>query len=240
MSGQEMEAHVEIGEARKLQLRLALLIYEDERRTFATLHEVLPQVEGPPLLAPAQPLSLSFLRKLSEGLGARIAAEVLPGNVLARTPEMLAWWAPASRRIMFFAGADEKARMLNGSVFPQPALVFKVRNRELFVRALGANLRPKADTRLKTAPYWNVAGEGGRVCLGTTRVPDDLSVGSMAAFETAFFQSEYTHPWGTVRLTTHPGGFVGLWDGLRGKKKFPNHYLVDARQTLREFIVQER
>ena len=236
MSEREMEAHVEIGEAFKLQLRRALLIYEDERRTFATLHEVLPQVEGPPLLAPAQPLSLSFLKRLSEGLGAQIATEVLPANVLARTPEMLAWWVPASRRIMFFGGADEKARILNGSVFPQPALVFKVRNRELFVRALDANLRAKAGTSLKTAPYWNVAGDDGRVCLGTTRMPDDLSVGSIPAFETAFFQSEYTHPWGAARLTTHPGGFVGLWGDLRGKKKFPTRYLTDARQTLRQFI----
>lgn len=235
-----MEAHVGIGETCKLQLRHALLIYEDERWTFATLHDVLPQAGSAPLLAPAQPLSLSFLRKLSEGLGARIAPEVLPGNVLARTPEMLAWWVPASRRIMFFGGPDEKARMLNGLVFPQPALVFKVRNTELFVRALDANPRPKADTRLKTAPYWNVAGNDGRVCLGNTRVPDDLSVGSMPAFETSFFQSEYTHPWGAARLTTHSGGFVGLWSDLRGKKKFPTRYLTDARQTLREFIAQER
>jgi PRTRC genetic system protein B len=235
-----MEAHVEIGESCNLQLRHALLVYEDQRRTFATLHEVVQQAEGAPLLAPAQPLSLAFLRRLAEGLGSRIAPEVLPENVLSRTPEMLAWWVPASRQIMFFGGADENARMLNGSVFPQPALVFKVRHRELFVRAIDANLRPKADTRLKTAPYWNVAGDDGRVCLGTTRVPDDLSVGSMPAFETAFFQSEYTHPWGAARLTTHPGGFVALWGDLRGKKKFPTRYLMDARQTLREFIAQER
>jgi PRTRC genetic system protein B len=235
-----MEAHVQIGESCNLRLRHAVLIYEDERRAFATLHDVLAQVEGAPLLAPAQPLSLSFLKRLSEGLGARIATEILPANVLGRTPGMLAWWVPTSRRIMFFGEADEKARMLNGLVFPQPALVFKVRNRELFVRALDANLRPNADTRLKTAPYWNVAGDDGRVCLGTTQVPDNLSVDSMPAFETAFFQSEYTHPWGGARLTTHPGGFVGLWGGLRGKKKFPTHYLIDARQTLREFIAQER
>lgn len=235
-----MEAHVQIGESCNLRLSHALLVYGDERRAFATLHDVLPQAEGAPLLAAAQPLSLCFLRGLSEGLGARIAPEVLPANVLARTPEMLVWWVSMSRRIMFFGEADKKARMLNGSVFPQPPLVFKVYGRELFVRALGTNARPEADTRLKTAPYWNVAADGGRVCLGTTRVPDDLSVDSMSSWETAFFQSEFTHPLGAARLTRHPGGFTGLWESLRGKRTFPPRYLVDARQTVREFIIQER
>lgn len=128
-----MEAHVGIGESCKLELRHALLVYEDDRRAFATMHDVLPQEHGAPLLAPAQSLSLSFLKRLSEGLGARIAPEVLPANVLARTPEMMVWWVAASRRIMFFGEMDEKARTLNGFVFPQPPLVFRVCRGELFM-----------------------------------------------------------------------------------------------------------
>jgi PRTRC genetic system protein B len=235
-----MEAHVQIGESSNLRLRRALLVYADERRAFATLHEIVPQAEGAPLLAPAQPLSLAFLRRLSEGLGAHIAPEVLPASVVVRTPEMIVWWIAASRRIMFFGGADEKARTLNGLLFPQPPLLFKVRNRELFVRALDANHRPETDTCLKTAPYWNVATDNGRVCLGTVRAPGGASVDSMPLWETAFFQSEFTHPWGAARLTSHRGGFTSLWGSLRGKKKFPIRYLVDARQSLREFIAQER
>jgi PRTRC genetic system protein B len=235
-----MEAHVEISESCKLQLRHALLVYTDEHAAFATLHDVLPQAEGAPLLAPAQPLSLAFLRRLAEGLGSRVAPEVLPANILGRTPEMIVWWMRASRRMMFFGEADKEARKLNGRMFPHPSLVFRVCDRELFVRALKRDARPEANTRLKTAPYWNVAGDNGRVCLGTVRAPDSISVDSMAAWETSFFQSEFTHPLGAARLTTHPGGFLGLWDSLRRKKKFPARYLTDARQTLREFIVQER
>jgi len=234
-----MEAHIEIGESCNLALRHALLVYSDEHGAFATLHDVLPQAEGAPLLAPAQPLSLAFLRRLAEGLGSRVAPEVLPANILARTPEMIIWWIRAARRIMFFGGADEGARELNGHVFPQPPLVFKVCRGELSVRALERNARPEGNTGLKTAPYWNVAGDNGRVCLGTVRAPDSTSVDSMTAWETSFFQSEFTHPLGAARLTTHPGGFLGLWDSLQGKKKFPARYLTDARQTLREFIVQE-
>lgn len=235
-----MEAYVEIGQSCHLQLRHALLIYDDGRRTFATLHDVLPQAEGAPLLASASPLSLAFIRRLSEGLGASIAPELLPVNILARTPEMLVWWIPASRQIIFFGEADKRARKLNGSVLPQPPLVFKVRERELFVRAVDTNSRPEADTHLKTAPYWNVAGDDGRVCLGTVRPPDRASVDSMVSWERAFFQSEFTHPWGAARLTTHPRGVIGLWESLQGKKKFPGRYLTDGGQTLREFITQER
>jgi len=235
-----MEAHVEISESCKLQLRHALLVYTDEHAAFATLHDVLPQAEGAPLLAPAQPLSLDFLRRLAEGLGSRVAPEVLPSNILARTPEMIVWWIRASSRIMFFGGADEGARKLNGRMFPHPSLVFRVCDRELFVRALESDARPEADTQLKTAPYWNVAGDSGRVCLGTVRAPDSTSVDSMTAWQTSFFHSEFTHPLGAARLTTHPGGFLGLWHSLSGKKKFPVRYLTDARQTLQEFIAQER
>lgn len=235
-----MEAHVQIGESCNLQLRHALLIYEDQSRTFATLHDVLPRAEGAPLLAPAKPLSLAFLRRLSQGLGATVDPEVLPANVLARTPEMLVWSLPASRQIMFFGGTDQRARKLNGFTFPQPPLIFKVRDRELFVRALGTNARPTAKTGLRTAPHWNVASDTGRVCLGTVRAPDGASVDSMSSWETAFFQSEYTHAWGAARLTSHPGGFIGLWESVRGNRKFPARYLIDARQTLREFITQER
>jgi PRTRC genetic system protein B len=234
-----MEAHVQIGETCSLQLRHAVLIYEDQRRTFATLHEVRPQTEGAPVLAPAKPLSLAFVRRLSEGLGATVAPEVLPTSVLARTPEMLVWWMVPSSQLMFFGDAEEKTRELNGSTFPQPPLVFKVRDRELFVRALATNARPVAGTRLKTAPYWNVAGDTGRVCLGTVRAPDSVSVDSIASWQTAFFRSEFTHPWGAARLTNHPRGFIGLWESLKRKKKFPSRYLVDAEQTLRDLVTQE-
>ena len=234
-----MEAHIEIGESCNLALRHALLVYSDEHGAFATLHDVLPQAEGAPLLAPAQPLSLAFLRRLAEGLGSRVAPEVLPSNILARTPEMIVWWIRASRRIMFFGGADEGARKLNGRMFPHPSLVFRVCDRELFVRALESDARPETDTRLKTAPYWNVAGDSGRVCLGTVRAPDSTSVDSMTAWQTSFFHSEFTHALGAARLTSHPGGFLGLWDSLQGKKKFPARYLTDARQPLQQFISQE-
>ena len=234
-----MDAHVEIGESYNLELRHAILVYGDQRRAFATLHEVATREEGAPMLGPARPLSLGFLRELAQGLGSQIAHEVLPANVLARTPEMIVWWSQAVRQPMFFGAGDEEARKLNGGIFPHPPLVFKVRGSELFVRALEKNVRPEASTRLMNAPYWNVGGDA-RVCLGTARAPKDASVASMSAWQEAFHRSEFTHALGAVRLTTHGGGFVGLWRSLAGKKRFPVRYLTEAGETLRDFVTRER
>jgi len=234
-----MDAHVAIGESYRLELRHAVLVYGDQHRVFATLHGVAKQEEGAPLLGPAQPLSLAFLRELAQGLGSRVAPEILPANILARTPEMIVWWSRVSRRPTFVGGADDEARKLSGAILPHPPLVFKVRSGELLVRALERNVRPESTTRLMTAPYWNV-GENARVCLGTARVPQDASVESITAWETAFHRSHFTHALGAVRLTTHPGGFVGLWRSLAGKMRFPARYLTEGGENLLDFVTRER
>jgi PRTRC genetic system protein B len=107
---------------------------------------------------------------------------------------------------------------------------------ELFVRALAENCRPAADTRLRNAPYWNTDVHG-QVCLGSMRVPEEMGVSSLSRWEEAYFASEFTHPSGAVRLTTHPGGFLGLWSSLAGRKhSFPVKFLADSKQTLQEFV----
>jgi PRTRC genetic system protein B len=99
---------------------------------------------------------------------------------------------------------------------------------------------PQAETPLKTAPYWNTAGDGGRVCLGNARAPESASVESIKSWQAAFFQSSFTNPLGAVRLTNHKQGFIGLWRSLAGKKVFPVRYLTDAKETLGEFVARER
>ena len=214
-----VDAHVEIGQSYNFELRHAVLVYGDQHHAFATLHEVAKQEESAPMLGPALPLTLAFLRELAQGLGSQVAPEILPANVLARTPEMIVWWNQAARLPMFFGAADEEAQNLNGGIFPHPPLVFKVRDGELFVRALERNVRPEGTTQLMNAPYWNVGGDA-RVCLGTARAPKDASVASIPAWQAAFHRSSFTHAVGAMRLTTHPGGFVGLWRSLAGKNGF--------------------
>jgi len=230
-----MDVRVRIGNNRIFALKQAVLVYQEGNRAFATLHEVKSQPDGPSYLCAGQSVTTGFLETLAKGLGASMAAEFLPEYVLARTPELIAWWSPAQTRLMFFGDGDPKTRHLNGTNYPHPALVFVICGRELFVRALRENRRPKSDTRLMNAPYWNT-DEQGRVCLGSMRVQDEVSASSLRVWEEAYFASEFTHPGGAVRLTTHPAGFVGVWSSLTGRRRFPTTLLVDSRQVLSEFI----
>ena len=232
-----MEARVAIGANRTFVLRNAVLIYGDGTSAFATLHPVVRKGNSQAMyLAPGQSLTSAFLKTLAAELGARITAEILPANVLARTPDMITWWTRARREVMFFGGTDQKARELNGAIYPHPALVFKVAERELFVRALEKDERPTEATPLKNAPYWNVDSAGG-VCLGSTRVPDDIAASSIPVWTFGFFSSQFTHPNGAVRLTTHPQGFVGLWKSLKNSQSvFPIEFLADANETLLQFV----
>jgi PRTRC genetic system protein B len=231
-----VEAQIKVGASRDFKLKHAVLIYGDGSAAFATLHEVVAQKEGSPYLGPGQSLTTAFLRSLAHGLGARVVPEILPENILARTPDMVMWWSRAQRRMMFFGGGSEEGHRLNGRMYSHPALVFKISGQELFVRALEGNTRPAATTPLKTAPYWNTDGQG-LVCQGSMRVPEEVSVDSIAGWENAYFSSEFTHASGAARLTSHPRGFFGLWSNLQDSlDKFPTEFLTDAKQTLREFI----
>jgi PRTRC genetic system protein B len=229
-----MKAYVNIGANHEFKLSEALLIYRGGGDgAFANLHKVKPAEDGIPYLTPGEALTTAFLRTLAQGLGAHVKPEILPDNVLVRTPDMLVWWSKPHQRVMFFGGVNEEGRKLNGLLFPHPPLIFKVIGRDLFVRAISASSRPSSKTPMKTAPYWNT---DNRVCPGSMRVPDTFDVGSIPQWENAFFQSEFTHPGGAVRLTSHPKGFIGLWKSLAGKKHFPVRHLTDAGETLQEFV----
>src|SRR3990172_8777280 len=139
-----MDAQVRIGANRNFVLQRALLIYGDGSGAFATLHEVKYGKDGAPYLGPGQSLTTTFLRSLADGLTVRMVPEILPENVLARTPDLLAWWTRPRCRLMFLGGGSAEAAKLNGRMFPHPALVFKVWGRDLFVRALAVDERPSA------------------------------------------------------------------------------------------------
>jgi hypothetical protein len=64
----EMKVEIAIGEMHRFELRDALLIYRENRRSFITLHTVTAQKEGPPVLGPAQPLTTAFVGDLAESL----------------------------------------------------------------------------------------------------------------------------------------------------------------------------
>jgi PRTRC genetic system protein B len=224
------------GSNRSYGLSKAILVFSDGQESFATVHEPKNSPDGgPPFLDAGEPVNVEFLKQLAKGLGQTVAREILPANILARTPDTVVWWRKQQRRVMFFSDSSD-GRTLNGQVFPQPPLVFRVCGAELAVRALAENKRPMSPTALMFAPYWNCDG-AGRVCLGSMRVPGKLCLQAMEAWERAFFESEFTHAAIGARLTAHPEGFLGLWRNLAGSEAaFPTELLVNSGDTLGTFV----
>jgi len=227
-----MRFSIDVGSELGLKLYQAVLLYRNDHgnRFMATVHGVVQkEADGTPLLGSGQLLSTALLRELTKQLGTNCPAEFLPESVIARTPELIAWWTPAAVRPMFFRDGSELAG-ISGKLFPHSALLFVVRNGVLFVRALPNNRRPDPDTRLAAAPYWNIDNNGA-VCAGTMRAPKSLTVNSIPAWQQAFFQSEFTHPGGAGRLTKRNGGTAALWKSLAGKKVFPRSELIEMEPS---------
>lgn len=234
-----MQVHISIGENHYFELREALLVYGDKQRSFVTRHQAMLHKDAPPTLAPAQPLTLGFVESLVRSLSGPASAEVLPENVLARGDRLLVWWSPACRRQMFYDNSEDKAAHLNGKMFPQPPLVWRVENGDLRIRALAENKRPTAVTTLTVAPFWNLS-DNGRVCTGSMRRPDNARVSAIPEWERGFYESAFTHS-NVGRLTRHAGGFDGLWGELAGRKKpFPAKTLIRIPQTLAQFVRGDR
>ncbi|MDE3187094.1 MAG: PRTRC system protein B [Acidobacteriota bacterium] len=241
-----MQVSVSIGQNHHFELREALLIYRSSEHqyghlgdTFVTHHEVTQgDYARQPALGPAKPLTIEFVHSLVQALGGRVQVEFLPESVIARTERLIAWWTRPQKRQMFFGTTQGDMGGINGAIFPQPALVWLAMDRSLSVRALKEDRRPRADTKLCVAPYWNLY-ETGNVCLGSMRAPDNSTVASIPQWEQSFYESEFTH--GNIgRLTRHPGGFEGLWMELAGKKKFPVGSLIELPETVEEFLCGKR
>ncbi|MBY0373751.1 MAG: PRTRC system protein B [Bryobacteraceae bacterium] len=234
-----MKANIDLGGGQAMGLRGALLVYSGAGRSYCTWHEAARGVSGEPLLGEATALTMDFIRHLTGQLNTRLGIEVLPGNILVRSEDATVWWTPAEIRTMFIRPAEGGARELLGRRFPQPALVWRVRGLDLSVRALAENTRPEAGSKLYVAPYFNTDGEDGSVCQGSMRSPEQTGVDAIPLWEHAFFQSEFTHQTGIRKLTSHPGGFHGLWRSLAGKSRFPARFLTPANETLLEFAQRE-
>src|SRR3984893_10143279 len=238
-----MNTCVNIGSTQDFRLSRALLVYGKSsydafpyRHPFVVVHEVIHDSEGASL-AEGQLVTPQMLIDLMVSLGQSVPIEILPERVIVRTLDTIVWWTPARERIMFFSdrGDDAVLKKMNGKRYPHPPLLFKTSGTHLSVRALLENKRPKSDTKLYTAPYWNCHANGV-VCTGTMKIPREKSVAAIETWEESFFQSEFTHGAGVRNHVRYPGGFLAMWKFLEGKKNFPSRYLVDTKQTLAEFV----
>jgi PRTRC genetic system protein B len=232
-----MNALIELGGSESIVLKGALLLYEGRNRAFGVWHDVKPGRNECPQIAEGQALTTDFVRSLNRGLQREMQAEVLPEYVLVWNSDLVVWWSCRCTRRMFFRNNSEAPTGLSGAEFSQPPLIWCASGQELTVRAISTNQRPTADTPLMIAPYWNVDGEMGRVCLGSMKVPELAGVAALAHWEKAFFESEFTHQTGVKRLIQGAKGYFDVWEQVRGgPRSFPAKFLVPANETLSDLL----
>jgi PRTRC genetic system protein B len=232
-----MKTFFECSVAELMTLRGAVLLYESGGRTLAVWHESRSGVGDIAQLGEAQVFTTALLRSLREWLPTEFLAGLLPENILVWNSNLAVWWSPRCTRRMFFRKSCEAPAELNGAEFSQPPLLWCASGQELTVRALSTNRRPTAETPLMIAPYWNVDGETGRVCLGSMKVPELADVAALAQWEKAFFESEFTHQTGVKRLVQGPKGYFDVWERVRsGSRAFPAKCLVPTNETLSDLI----
>ena len=126
----------------------------------------------------------------------------------------LVWYRPEELRVVHFT-AQHKIPTTKCCV---PATVYVADRNSLDVYALKSNTRPKENTKLMHAPYFNVADDGG-VCLGSAKVdkPKELTYSNLMKYwEDLFWLSEFSHLNGDEKVKS--GKLAPLWKKIAASK----------------------
>jgi PRTRC genetic system protein B len=210
---------------------------------YATTHPVEFDDNGAPVIQAGQPVDIANLKSsLSKLLGsAQNHSGVLPDNILSVGIEHIVWWQKPGKRTMFFDCAQKGEGVVNvgkrTGVGFTPGLVFVAKGQKMMVFAIKGDERPEADTVLHHAPFMNVWIDG-RVCTGSAPLPGETVATSVAAWESAFWLSNFSHP-NHVNAVKYKGGIhqfsIDLLDGKF--KKFPERVLKPIKEmTLGKLI----
>jgi PRTRC genetic system protein B len=186
-------------------------------RSFVTIHDIRNNV-----VCEGQSIARETLEELVVQLVPSISRPmIIPPNLIMYQPGIgMAWWAPARVRKLYFS-AETK---IKSGMAPVPALLFLVRDSNLYVWALGKDARPELFDPVYHAPFFNLSD--GHMCTGNVQLPD-LDLKDIPKWQNVVFKSRFTNH-GGVRLKG--ASMKGLWDSLIGKDKkvFPLQHLVKA------------
>ena len=226
-----------------MSLQSAIMMYTNSSGSaFGTAHNIGLDGNGAPYLLEGHPLTMKILNVLTAALAkgaesSRSFSGFLPATVLATGISSIVWWLQAADRTVSFSCNDDIIGKRSGKT-PHPSLVFGVNEQGWFVFAVKGNKRPTPETALFQAPFFNV-WETGKICIGTTRIPNGATAEQIDEWNKAFFASSFSHPnVHSVGGLVKSGGAYAFWrDLLDGKyKTFPQKQLVATKKTLNDFI----
>lgn len=190
------------------------------------------------------PLTVREAQRLAKSLDTREQAAkaflkpegIIPANVLHIDPSengSAVWYTRPQQQKLFFS----ESLNLESGLVSLPALVWKADKKHLSVFALKGSSRPKAETALRHAPFFNLY-QNGNVCMGNVDVNIQQAASLeqfIAAWQEYFFGSYFSH---------HIGGhaplkenLVSLYKELMGSgRAFPADRLISNSLTLKNLI----
>lgn len=151
-------------------------------------------------------------------------------------PQLL-WWRPPEKRALIF---DERQSGIASGVYPLPALLFNLKDRDLSVYAV-ADAAVTPQSPIKNTPLPNIY-EDGRICMGNCRLPamrGDI-VPLIERYEELFYRSEFTH---FIHKRPARSPVTALFKKIAGADAFPVEELVplqDRKITVAQLINNPR
>jgi PRTRC genetic system protein B len=213
--------HVEAAGDETLALRSALLLYatSDQRRAYATVHDVL-KGRGGMQLGPGRPASREGLAEFATALaGDDVADGWVSDRILYIGRRVTAWYEPhCLQRVFFDTEHADPTRNIGkrDAIVAHPAMVHALTPDGWYVWIVANDeTRPAPGDALYRAPYFNAYADG-RICEGNVLRPAKATTGTLPAFKGAFFGSRFTHPneQRASTLTRYRGGLYALWRDL--------------------------
>lgn len=222
----------------------ALVFYENSKENKAVYVEHFDMDRNGNLIN-AHPLSVKEASALTKALqtdkeknNAFLRSKgVLPSNILHINHRgenaSVVWFSKSQQRQLHFVNNLE---IPSGKAFV-PSMVWKATKNNLSVYALASDRRPKENTKLHYAPFFNIH-QDGKVCMGTVNIEikNSASVEEfITQWENYFFGSYFSHLLGSNSPVK--GNCVNLWkDLIHTGESFPKEVLKHCNKTLKNLI----
>ena len=242
MSAGQQEAKFTVSEegAARVRLSRAILVYAVKGGSnFATVHDIAQLPNGGATILPGRAMTAFAAARMARRLTKRRQGGFIPDKLLYQDAGAVAWWLPpAQRRIWFRCAQCRLGAAERSEVVSHPGLVFCLTSsRNWYVWAVKGDARPTEGTQLFRAPYFNV-WESGRICVGNVDLPERATTGKLEEWNSAFFDSWFTHPNVQHGLVHYRGGSYAFWrDMLDGKHaSFPEGVLVGLDRSMGEAL----
>lgn len=144
------------------------------------------------------------------------------------------WYTPPQLRPLHFVDSLD----IPSGKAQVPGMIWQATKHRLNVWTVQGSERPEAKTKLFVAPYFNVGGSSGSVCIGSAR-PEIADTATLEAFvqawEGMFFNSYFSHA-NYAELARQ--NVIQIWQRLLADNTmlFPDDVLMPTKLTLQSLL----